>query len=287
MQKIAGGNSENRNTEYTWTKEAWMHVQYINEKTQFDGIGGQATTLGEQCKECNQSSACETTPQTKLGITMFPRLPTSCSDTQMMPEETILMLWSSSSLQNCSWTLYKPDTAWMRSRPARSTITIHLSSPVMVTEAGTSMEVTHNIIPPRTIITHKLMIGELCRCRWETAKATKGNVADPINCWMSNMRLYPLLSCSPDHRLPSPRRTAVQRCPKSPDFSQFPSAPSLAYCVSGNTFKEYGPHCYRIRDHQHARKTVESLTFAGIFQYFPSAWKWSKRCECNLDIFPV
>lgn len=54
--------------------------------------------------------------------------PTSCSDTQMMPEETILRLWSSSSLQLSSWSLWNPESAWMISRLARSTITIHLSA---------------------------------------------------------------------------------------------------------------------------------------------------------------
>ena len=62
--------------------------------------------------------------------------PTSCSDTQMMPEDTILRLWSSSSLQLCSCSFWSPDRAWMSSRLARSTITIHLSSRLLGTASG-------------------------------------------------------------------------------------------------------------------------------------------------------
>lgn len=57
--------------------------------------------------------------------------PTSCKDTQMMPEDTILRLWSSISLQRSSWSRRSPDKAWRNSRLARSTITSHGSSALL------------------------------------------------------------------------------------------------------------------------------------------------------------
>lgn len=84
--------------------------------------------IRETCQHKNKRSGCR-----GRNMTLFEtynrsfNTPTSCSDTQMMPVDTIFRLWSSISLQLISWARWSPVRAWMSNMHTRSTMIPHLS----------------------------------------------------------------------------------------------------------------------------------------------------------------